>query len=56
MNTQALASALLQLLPRVNIPMTQDNLQSATAIYDTLGAMARGELILTTAAAELQKE
>lgn len=48
MNAQALANALLQLLPRVALPMSPENIQSAGMIYDTLGKMARGELILVS--------
>lgn len=46
MNSQQLATALLQLLPRVQIPMAPENIHAAGQIYDTLGKMARGELIL----------
>ncbi len=49
MNSQQLATALLQLLPRVQIPMAPENIQAAGQIYDTLGKMARGELILCNA-------
>lgn len=47
MNAQQLAQALLRLLPRIEVPMSPENVQSAAQIYQTLGQMARGELILT---------
>lgn len=47
MNAQQLANVLLQVLPRVQIPMSPENVQGAAQIYQTLGQMARGELILT---------
>lgn len=47
MNSQQLANALLQLLPKVQIPMSPENIGAAGQIYDTLGKMARGELLLT---------
>lgn len=57
MNAQQLAQAVLQLLPRVDIPMSPENIQNAAQIYQTLGQMARGELILTTPEApELRKD
>lgn len=51
MNAQQLANALLPLLPRMNISMTPENAQGTLVIYETLGAMSRGELILTAPAA-----
>lgn len=46
MNAQQLAQALLQIVPRASAPITAENAQATLAIYETLGAMARGELIL----------
>lgn len=46
MNAQQLANALVQILPRAQIPLSPENVQAAGQIYDTLGKMARGELIL----------
>lgn len=46
MNTQALASAALQLIDRVSVPATAENARGVVAIHEMLGAMARGELIL----------
>ena len=46
MNAQELAHTLAPLLAKVNAPMTPDNAHTTLAIYDTLGKMARGELIL----------
>lgn len=47
MNAQQFANAVIQLLPRVEIPMAPENIQTAGQIYDLLGKMARGELILS---------
>lgn len=47
MNAQQLANAIGPLLQKVNVPMTIDNARATVAIYETLDAMARGELILT---------
>lgn len=44
MTAQELANALLPLLERVNIPMSQGNLAAAQKIYETLGAMSKGAL------------
>lgn len=47
MNTQTLAAAALQLIERVTVPATAENAKGVVAIHEMLGAMARGELILT---------
>lgn len=44
MTAQELASTLLPLLERVQIPMTPSNIASARTLYETLGAMAAGAL------------
>lgn len=46
MTAQQLANILVQLLPRVQIPMAPENVQVAGQLYDILGKMSRGELIL----------
>lgn len=46
MTAQELANALAPLLGRIEVPMTAQNAQATLAIYETLGAMARGQLIL----------
>lgn len=51
MNTQALATAALQLIDKVNVPATVENARAIVAIHEMLGAMARGELILSKPAA-----
>lgn len=51
MNSQDLANIVLQLIPRVQIPATVENAQGILQLYQTLGQMVRGELILTPASA-----
>lgn len=46
MNAQQLAQLLLSILPRVEIPMTTENVNAASTLYSVLGQMVRGELIL----------
>jgi len=46
MTAQQLANAILPLLPRIQVPLTPENAQATLLIYETLGAMARGELII----------
>lgn len=47
MDAQQLANLVITLLPRVNLPLTVENAQTSLSLYDTLGKMARGELILS---------
>lgn len=47
MNYPALAAATLQLVDKVNVAATAENAKGITAIHEMLGAIARGELILT---------
>jgi len=46
MTAQELANTLVPLLERVSVPLTKGNIDAASAMYETLGMMARGELIL----------
>lgn len=47
MTAQQLAELVLSMLPKISVPLTPDNLNAGMALYDTLGKMSRGELILT---------
>lgn len=47
MNYPALAVATLQLVDKVSVPATAENAKGITAIHEMLGAISRGELILT---------
>lgn len=47
MTAQQLAQVVLAVLPKVSLPMTPENLNVGASLYDTLGKMSRGELILT---------
>lgn len=49
MNAQQLANVVIEILPKVNIPMSPENIAAAGQLYNTLGQMARGELILMPA-------
>lgn len=51
MNAQQLASAVLQILPRAQVPMTRENAHGTVALYQTLDAMVRGELVFSKPAA-----
>ena len=51
MNAQQLASAVLQILPRAQAPMTRENAHGTVALYQTLDAMVRGELVFSKPAA-----
>lgn len=46
MTNQQFAASILGLLPRASVPVTMENAQAAIEIYETLGAIVRGELIL----------
>lgn len=54
MNAQQLANAILEILPKVTMPMSPENIAAAGQLYNTLGAMARGELILSPPAANAE--
>lgn len=49
MDSQQFALAISSILPRANIPMSPENVQAAGQIFDILGKIARGELILVDA-------
>jgi hypothetical protein len=49
MTAQQLAQLITPLIGEVKLPLTQQNVTSAAALYETLGMMARGELILAAA-------
>lgn len=49
MNSQQFAVAISNILPRANMPVSPENVQAAGQIFDILGKMARGELILVDA-------
>lgn len=46
MDAQQLATVILTMLPKVSVPLTPDNINAGIALYDTLGKMSRGALIL----------
>lgn len=46
MNSQQFANVIVTLIEKVSVPASQANVVSLTAVYEILGALAQGELIL----------